>query len=109
MEKRRLIFYLAGSRPGWSTSEFQGKLQNYRETLFQDEKQNKTGQWVAHAFNPSTWEAEAGESLLVRDLPGLQELVPGQAPKQHRETLSQKTKKKKKKKKEKQSKTKDAN
>ena len=49
---------------------------------------------VAHAFNPSTWEAEADGSLWVRGQPGLQELIPGLAPKQHRETLSQKARKK---------------
>lgn len=27
---------------------------------------------VAQAFNPSTWEAEAGRSLWVQDQPGLQ-------------------------------------
>jgi hypothetical protein len=32
---------------------------------------------VAHAFNPSTWEAEAGESLSLRPLWSI-ELVPGQ-------------------------------
>ena len=37
--------------------------------------------------NPSIWEAEAGGSLWVQGQPGLQELVPGQAPKLHRETL----------------------
>ena len=47
---------------------------------------------VVHAFNPGTWEAEAGGTLWVQCQPGLQELVPGQAPKQDRETLSQKTK-----------------
>ena len=36
---------------------------------------------VAHAFNPRTREAEAGRSLRARGQPGLQELVPGQAPK----------------------------
>jgi hypothetical protein len=41
---------------------------------------------VEHAFNPSTWEAEAGGFLSSR-------------PELHRETLSLKTKKKKKKKK----------
>ena len=52
---------------------------------------------VAHAFNPSTWEAEAGEFLSSR-LTWSTEWVPGQ-PGLHRETLSRKTKKKKKKKK----------
>jgi hypothetical protein len=45
---------------------------------------------VAHAFNPSTWEAEAGGFLSSR-LAWSTELVPGQ-PELHRETLSQKTK-----------------
>jgi hypothetical protein len=52
---------------------------------------------VAHAFNPSTLEAEAGisefESTLVYKVPG--------QPGLHRETLSQKNKKTKKKKKKK--------
>ena len=34
---------------------------------------------VAHAFNPSTGEAETGGSLWVWGQPGLQELVPAQA------------------------------
>jgi hypothetical protein len=51
---------------------------------------------VAHAFNPSTWEAEAGEFLSSRPAWST-ERVPGQ-PGLHRETLSRKTKKKKKKK-----------
>ena len=42
---------------------------------------------VAHAFNPSTWEAEAGAFLSSRPAWST-ELVPGQ-PGQHRETLSQ--------------------
>jgi hypothetical protein len=50
---------------------------------------------VAHAFNPSTWEAEAGGFLSSRPAWST-EWVPGQ-PGLHRETLSQKTKKKKKK------------
>ena len=36
---------------------------------------------VVHTFNPSTQEAEAGGSLWVRGQPGLQKLIPGQAPK----------------------------
>ena len=48
---------------------------------------------VAHAYNPSTWEAEAGESVQVRDQPGLQKWAQGQ-PELHSETLSQKDKKK---------------
>ena len=49
---------------------------------------------VAHAFNPSTWEAEAGGFLSSRPAWST-ERVPGQ-PGLHRETLSRKTKKKKK-------------
>jgi hypothetical protein len=45
---------------------------------------------VAHAFNPSTWEAEAGGFLSSRST----KWVPGQ-PGLYRETLSQKKKKKK--------------
>jgi hypothetical protein len=52
---------------------------------------------VAHAFNPSTWEAEAGGFLSSRPAWSTEQ-VPGQ-PGLHRETLSRKTKKKKKKKK----------
>jgi hypothetical protein len=55
---------------------------------------------VAHAFNPSTWEAEAGEFLSSRPAWSTK-WVPGQ-PGLHRETLSlEKPKKKKKKKKRK--------
>jgi hypothetical protein len=43
---------------------------------------------VAHAFNPSTWEAEAGGFLSSRPA-WTTERVPGQ-PGLHRETLSQK-------------------
>jgi hypothetical protein len=50
---------------------------------------------VAHAFNPSTWEAEAGGFLSSKPAWST-ERVPGQ-PGLHRETLSRKTKKKKKK------------
>jgi hypothetical protein len=53
---------------------------------------------VAHTFNPSTWEAEAGGFLSSRPAWST-EWVPGQ-PGLYRETLSQKTKKKKKRKKE---------
>jgi hypothetical protein len=52
---------------------------------------------VAHAFNPSTREAEAGGFLSSRPAWST-EWVPGQ-PGLHRETLSQKKNKKKKKKK----------
>jgi hypothetical protein len=52
---------------------------------------------VAHAFNPSTWEAEAGGFLSSRPAWST-EWVPGQ-PGLHRETLSWKKPKKKKKKK----------
>jgi hypothetical protein len=53
---------------------------------------------VALAFNPSTWEAEAGGFLSSRPAWSTK-WVPGQ-PGLHRETMSRKTKKKKKKKKD---------
>ena len=43
---------------------------------------------VAHAFNPSTWEAEAGGSLSVQDQPGLHSEF--QDSWSYRETLYQK-------------------
>ena len=47
---------------------------------------------VAHTFNPSTWDAEAGGSL--SSSPGwTSEQVPGQTPKLHRETLFRKSEK----------------
>jgi hypothetical protein len=46
---------------------------------------------VAHAFNPSTWEAAAGGFLSLR-LAWSTELVPGQPGLHRRETPSQKTK-----------------
>jgi hypothetical protein len=49
---------------------------------------------VAYAFNPSTWEAEAGGFLSSRPAWST-EWVPGQ-PGLHRETLSRKTKQNKK-------------
>jgi hypothetical protein len=49
---------------------------------------------VAHAFNPSTWEAEAGEFLSLRPAWST-EWAPGQ-PMLHRKTLYQKHKKKQK-------------
>jgi hypothetical protein len=55
---------------------------------------------VVHAFNPSTWEAEAGGFLNSRTAWST-ELVPGQ-PGLHRETLSRKTKTKQNNKKQKQ-------
>ena len=39
---------------------------------------------VAHAFNPTIWEAQAGGSLWVRGQIGLQDLVPEQVPKVQR-------------------------
>jgi hypothetical protein len=51
---------------------------------------------VAHAFNSSTWEAEAGEFLSSRPAWST-EWVPGQ-PELYRETLFQKRKRKEKKK-----------
>jgi hypothetical protein len=54
---------------------------------------------VAHAFNPSTQEAEAGEFLSSRPAWSI-EWVPGQ-PGLYRETLSRKNQKRKKKKKRK--------
>ena len=45
---------------------------------------------MAHVFNPSTWEAEAGRSYEVR-LAWSTELVPG-LPELHKETLFRKTK-----------------
>ena len=44
---------------------------------------------MTHAFHPSTREAEAGGS---KGQPGLQELVPWQAPKQQRNPVSNKQK-----------------
>ena len=56
-------------------------------------KEKLTGRAVvAHAFNFSTWEAEAGGS--VQDQPGLQELVPGQARKPQRNPVSKNKNKK---------------
>jgi hypothetical protein len=54
---------------------------------------------VAHAFNPNTWEAEAGEFLSSRPAWSTEQ-DPGQ-PGLHRETLPRKTKRKKKKEEEK--------
>ena len=51
-------------------------------------KNNMSRVVVAYAFNPNTWEAEAGGSLWVLGQPGLQELVPGQAPKLQRNPVS---------------------
>jgi hypothetical protein len=63
----------------------------YRKTL--SSKMKIEPGVVVHAFNPSTWEAEAGRSLSSRPAWST-EWVPGQ-PGLHRETLSRKTKKKK--------------
>ena len=52
---------------------------------------------MVQAFNPSTWEAEIGGSLWVQGQFGLQELVPGQAPKLKKKKKKQKKQKRKKK------------
>jgi hypothetical protein len=52
--------------------------------------------WVVRAFNPSTWEAEAGGSLRVRGQPGLEWALGWLV--LYRENLSEKRKKKKKRK-----------
>ena len=49
---------------------------------------------VVHSFNSSTREAGAGGYLLVQGQPGLQELVPGQAPKATEKPCLEKPKKK---------------
>jgi hypothetical protein len=54
---------------------------------------------VAHTFNPSTWEAEAGRFLSLR--PALLYRVSSRQLRLHRETLSQKKKQKQKQKKNK--------
>jgi hypothetical protein len=59
---------------------------------------------VVHAFNPSTWESEAGRFLNSRPAWSTK-LVPGQ-PGLYRETMSQKNNNNKKKKKKKKQKTK---
>jgi hypothetical protein len=76
----------------WSTTSFTSNNTTdaeKKEVIFQPGV-------VVHAFNPSTWEAEAGEFLSSRPAWSTEQ-VPGQ-PGLHRETLSRKTKKKKKKK-----------
>jgi hypothetical protein len=67
--------------------------------FFTSENENTAGHSGAHAFNPSTWEAEAGGFLNSRPAWDTEQ-VPGQ-PGLYRETLSQKRKKKKKKEKRK--------
>jgi len=60
-------------------------------------KKKKGREVMAHAFDPSTWEAEAGEFLSSRPAWSTK-WVPGQ-PGLHRETLSEKNKTKQKRKK----------
>jgi hypothetical protein len=52
------------SRPAWSTAIDPGQPRLHRKTLAR-KKRKKPGV-VAHAFNPSTWEAEAGGFLSSR-------------------------------------------
>ena len=79
------------SRPACLCSEFQDS-QGYivRPCLKQKLCIFVAGQMVAHVFNPSTWKAEAGESLSLRPAWST-ERVPGQ-PGQHREILSRPSK-----------------
>ena len=73
-----------------------GKLQNSNNFKKMEKaklKSTTSRAVVAHSFNLSTREAEAGGSLWVWGQPGLQELVPGQLGLLNRETLSRKTKK----------------
>jgi hypothetical protein len=74
-------------------------LKKQKERPYLKTKNKKKPGMVAHAFNPSTREAEAGGFLSSRSTWST-EWVPGQ-PELHRETLSRKTKKKKEKKKKK--------
>jgi hypothetical protein len=60
----------------------------------QNQNQNQSRVVVVHAFNPSTWEAEAGGFLSSRPA-WSPKWVPGR-PELYRETLSQKTKQNKK-------------
>jgi hypothetical protein len=69
-----------------------GNNWNVKKKKSNFKKSNKPGV-VEHAFNPSTWEAEAGGFLSSRPAWSTK-CVPGQ-PGLHRETLSRKTKKKK--------------
>jgi hypothetical protein len=64
----------------------------WTEKSWGQESDAKSRAVVAHTFNPSTWEAEAGRSLSSRPAWST-EWVSGQ-PGLHRETLSQKKKKK---------------
>jgi hypothetical protein len=73
----------------WKKKVSQTK-QKYERQLFLIKK-NKGWAMVAHAFNPSTWEAEAGWFLSSRPAWSTK-WVPGH-PGLYRETLSQKTNK----------------
>jgi hypothetical protein len=91
----------------WGTGSVQvEKERGQRSTGGEKREERGEASWVlvAHAFNPSTWEAEAGGFLSLRPAWST-ELVPGQ-PGLHRETLSRKTIKKQKNKKEAQKKIK---
>jgi hypothetical protein len=61
---------------------------------------------VAHAFNPSTWEAEGGGALRGQGQPGLQSKSWAARAVTHKKTLSYKTKQTNKQSKTKQKKTK---
>ena len=83
--KQPVIFYRAKTMNG-SAGHTLGTLSVFSwHNIFM-----KCPEVVAYAFNPSSWKAEAGGSLRVQGQTGLQELVPGQAPKLHRNPISKK-------------------
>jgi hypothetical protein len=90
-----LLEALVSCNPQSSPFKWEVVLQNNELEEYLERKQKgpeEPGPWwvVVHAFNPSTWEAEAGEFLSSRPAWST-EWVPGQ-PGLHRETLSRKTK-----------------
>jgi hypothetical protein len=68
----------------WYTEIHAGKIQNNNENNFLNGLSSQAV--VAHAFNPSTWEAEAGRSLSLRPAWSI-EWILGQ-PGLHRKTVS---------------------
>ena len=100
-EFRISLCHIVSSRLAWATKwdcVSKKQKQNKANPKKFSKRPTKIPRWngpvVAHAFNPSTWEAEAGGSLSSRTAWST-EWVPGQ-PGLHRQTLSQQTKRKKK-------------